>query len=209
MSELRPINRREAIKWVLAASAALPLLDRHAIAAQRTAMGYGYDPKLMDSFKPGDLWPLTFTPEQRKAAAALCDLIIPADSKSPSASQLNVQDFIDEWISAPYPKQERDRTVVVEGLAWLDAESKKRFKHSFVDLTDAQKGQIADDICYEPKAAAHFKKAAGFFNRFRDLTTSGFYTTPEGMKDIQYVGNIPQTSFEGPPPEVLKYLKLA
>ena len=209
MSELRPINRREAIKWVLAASATLPLVDPRAFAAQPVAVGYGYDPKVMDSFKPGDLWPLTFRPEQRKAAAALCDLIIPADSKSPSASQLNVQDFIDEWISAPYPNQEHDRAVIIEGLAWLDTESEKRFKQPFVALSDEQKRKIADNICYEPKAAEHFKKAAAFFTRFRDLTTSGFYTTPEGMKDIQYVGNIPQTSFEGPPPEVLKYLKLA
>jgi len=209
MSELRPINRREAIKWVLAAGATLPLLDPRAVAGQRARAGYGYDPRVMDSFKPGDLWPLSFTPDQRRTAAALCDLIIPADTKSPAASQLNVHDFIDEWISAPYAEQRSDRDVVLDGMAWLEAESKKRHKKSFVDLTDEQKRQIADDICYEPKASARFKKPAAFFARFRDLTTSGFYTTPEGMKDIQYVGNVPLTSFEGPPPEVLRYLKLA
>jgi len=37
---------------------------------------------------------------------------------------------------------------------------------------------------------------------------SAFYTTQEGMQDIQYVGNVPLTKFEGPPPEVLAYLKL-
>jgi hypothetical protein len=28
------------------------------------------------------------------------------------------------------------------------------------------------------------------------------------MKDIQYVGNVPLETFEGPPPEVLKHLRL-
>jgi hypothetical protein len=53
------------------------------------------------------------------------------------------------------------------------------------------------------------KKAAQFFARFRDLVAGGFYTTPEGMKDIQYLGNVPLTKFDGPPPEVLAYLKLS
>jgi hypothetical protein len=36
----------------------------------------------------------------------------------------------------------------------------------------------------------------------------GFYSTPEGMKDIQYLGNVPLAKFDGPPPEVVAYLKL-
>jgi hypothetical protein len=59
-----------------------------------------------------------------------------------------------------------------------------------------------------PKAKPPFAEAARFFTRFRDLTAGGFYTTPEGMKDIQYVGNVPLTKWDGPPPEVLAYLKL-
>ncbi len=42
----------------------------------------------------------------------------------------------------------------------------------------------------------------------RDLTATGFYTTLEGTKDLQYIGNTPQFGFKGPPKEVLEYLKL-
>jgi hypothetical protein len=28
------------------------------------------------------------------------------------------------------------------------------------------------------------------------------------MKDLQYLGNVPLTKFDGPPPEVLAHLKL-
>jgi hypothetical protein len=208
MDGLQRMDRRQAIKWMLAAAAALPVLESSRLSAAPGLSGYGTDPKLMDAYKPGDLWPLTFTTEQRRAAAALCDVILPADEKSPAASQLLVHDFIDEWISAPYPKHQTYRTDILEGLAWLDAESQKRFQRQFVDLTDLEKHQICDDICHEPEAKRAFKRPAHFFARFRDLTTGGFYTTPEGMKDLPYTGNVALTRFDGPPPEVLAHLKL-
>ena len=209
MKAMKRMDRREAIKWMLAASATISVLDRRTFGAARTvAVGYGSDPKVMDAYKPGDLWPLTFTAEQRKTVSALCDLIVPADEKSPSASQLQVPDFIDEWVSAPYPRQQEDRKQILEGLAWLDKEAQKRCRSSFASLTEEQMRQICDDIAYAPKAKRQFRTAAGFFAKFRDLTASAYYTTPEGMKDIQYIGNVALTKFDGPPPEVLAYLKL-
>jgi hypothetical protein len=208
MDDLRRITRRESIKWVVAASATASLLNPRGFGADSAVRRYGQDPKLLETYKPGDLWPLKFTKDQRRTASVLCDVIVPADEISPSASQLNVHDFIDEWISAPYPRQQEDRKIILDGLSWLDRESKKRFKKVFAELSDDQHHQICDEICYEPKAKPDFKKAAQFFARFRDLTAGGFYTTPEGMKDIQYLGNVPLTKFDGPPPEVLVYLKL-
>ena len=209
----RRIPRREAIRWVLAAAAASSVVEVGTLgfaAPEKTlpAHGYGTDPKLNEVYKPGDLWPLTFNGNQRHSAAALCDVIIPADDKSPSASKLNVHDFIDEWISAPYPRQQSDRKTVLEGLAWLEAESKKRFKKAFAQLSNAERTAICDDICDQPKAKRGFQKAAAFFANFRNLTASGFYTTPEGMKDLQYIGNVALIKFDGPPAEVLKHLNL-
>src|SRR5262245_27018923 len=118
MSNLRRMDRREAIKWMMTAAATVPFLQASGVGTT-PARGYGQDPNLMEMYKPGDLWPLTLTPEQHQAVAALCDVIIPADDKSPSASQLKVPDFIDEWISAPYATQQNDRKIVLEGLQWL------------------------------------------------------------------------------------------
>jgi len=162
----------------------------------------------MESYKPGDLWPLTFSAAQRETAAALCEVILPADANCPSAKQLGVHEFIDEWISAPYPRQQKDRPIVMEGLDWLAVESKKRFQKNFPELNESQQRQICDDICYEPKAERRFREAARFFARFRDLTCAGFYTTPEGMKDVGYSGNVPLTKYDGPSAEVLAFLKL-
>src|SRR5438477_11006220 len=120
MNDLKRMDRREAIKWMLAASASVSLLDAKAFGRAPSLAGYGTDPKLLEVYKPGDFWPLTFTSEQRRTVATLCDVIIPADKHSPSASQLHVHDFIDEWISAPYPRQREDRKLILDGLDWLE-----------------------------------------------------------------------------------------
>jgi hypothetical protein len=202
------MDRREAIKWMMAATAALSVAEGKSFGALRPAKGYGSDPKLNEAYKPGDLWPLTFTNKQRKTVAVLCDSIIPADDQSPSASQLQVPDFIDEWVSAPYPRQQEDRKSILAGVKWLDKESKKRFRTVFAELKEAQQREICDEIASEKKAKPTQRTAAEFFARFRDLTASAFYTTPEGMKDIRYVGNVPLQKYDGPPREVLEYLKL-
>jgi hypothetical protein len=210
MDNTKRMDRREAIKWMLAATATVSLLETKSFGADaaRPIAGYGRDPNLMEVYKPGDFWPLTFTPEQHRTVSALCDVLLPADERSPSASQLKVPDFIDEWISAPYEGQQHDRKEVLAGLEWLETESRKRFNRGFTALSNDQKQRICDDICSRDKAAPEFKEAAGFFRTFRNIVMSGFYTTPEGMKDLQYLGNVPLLKFDGPPPEVLAHLKL-
>jgi hypothetical protein len=191
---------------MLAASATLAL-DPHFVRAQAAApaaKGYGTDPNLTKHYQPGELWPLTFTEAQRRTAAALSDVIVPADAESPAASAIGVVDFIDEWISAPYPDQQADRAIVLPGLAWIDEEATKRFAKPFLALDDAQKTAICDDICLTAKAKPEFKAAARFFNTYRNLTSGGFYSTPQGRKDLRYIGNIPLAQFDGPPPEVLR-----
>ena len=211
MSDETGMDRRDAIKWILSAAASVALFDHEAYGESPliAAKGYGVDPDLQKSYKPGDLWPLTLDRAQRRAAAALCDVIIPAEGGTPGAAALHVHDFIDEWISAPYPAHERDRALIVEGLAWIDLEAARRFTAPFYKLTMKQKHAICDDICYEPKATEPFKRAAAFFRRYRDLTAGGFYTTPEGMRDIGYVGNVALPEFHGPPKAVLEKLGLA
>jgi hypothetical protein len=213
------MDRRTTLKWVVAAAASVPFLEQfswgtthaNSLATARvpTAKGYGTDPNLMRTYKPGQLWPLTFTPQQRLTATQLSDLIIPADVTSPSASAVGVVDFLDEWISAPYELQRQDRKTVIDGFKWLDRESSKRFSRDFTTLTEAQQSAICDDICYVPKVKPQFAAAAIFFARYRDLTAGGFYTTPEGRKDLQYIGNTPLARFDGPPLEALRKAGLA
>ncbi len=214
------MDRRTTIKWmfaVAASSSGIPEVSQALRSAgpaspdASSAQGYGTDPQLIKVYKPGELWPLTLTRRQRRTAKVLCDLIIPADASSPSASEVGVVDFIDEWISAPYELQSRDRDRVLQGLAWLDREAASRHGKgkSFDALSHQQQTAICDDICLVAKAQPDFVEAAQFFARYRDLTAGGFYTTPQGRKDARYVGNVPLSRFDGPPLEVLKKVGLA
>lgn len=209
--DLPRMDRRKALQWMLTATATMAVRDPSLFAADPgpiKAQGYGPDPVMVKVYKPGDVWPLTLAEPQRRTTRALCDVIMPADEASPSASAVGVPDFIDEWISSPYPAQAGDRRLVLEGLQWIDQVASTRFGKIFPDLTLEQQVAICSDLAAAKPQAAH-KKAASFFKRFRDLTAGGYYTTPEGMKAIGYVGNMPSGTFEGPPIEALKHVGLA
>ncbi len=217
------MDRREVLRWIGGAAAAAAAASRLPVGEAQTSARIGRqtgapgpggarigsDPILNKNYSPGDLWPLTLDAARRRAAAALCDLILPPEPGDKRPSELGVPDFIDEWISSPYDETSKDRPVIVDGLAWIDAESGRRFGgKAFADLAEAQQCAIADDICGKKSVKTEFKTAQRFFERFRWLAASGYYTTPQGWKDIGYVGNVPTIEFAGPTPEALRHLGL-
>ncbi|HZD05490.1 MAG TPA: gluconate 2-dehydrogenase subunit 3 family protein, partial [Longimicrobiales bacterium] len=124
--------------------------------------------------------------------------------------ELGAQDFIDEWIGAPWEGNEQDRILIRGGLVWLDREAARRFGEGlrFRELSLERKWAICDDLCRPEEVAPGFEAGARFFDRVRDLTATAFWTTEEGMRDIGYVGNTPLPSWGPPPPEVLRHLGL-
>lgn len=140
-----------------------------------------------------------FTVPELATIKVLCDIIIPADGKSGSASQAGVPAFI-EFIAKDMPQ---NQTPLRGGLKWLDTEANKRFKKIFTLCTKEQQIQIVDDIAYPEKAKPIYSQGVAFFNLMRNLTASGFYTTRIGIDDIGYVGNTPNI-WEGPPADVIK-----
>jgi hypothetical protein len=210
------IDRRLALKWIMTAGAGAVLLKGRSFGSDEVSRpvaagstGYGTDPDLMKAYKPGDYWPLVFTDAERRAAAVLCDIVIPADARSPSASSVGVTDFVDEWVSAPYPGNVKDRKTILAGLDWLDAESRKRYGAVFAAATAQQREALCADISVDGDEDTGAGSASRFFRRFRDLVAAGYYTTPEGMKEIGYVGNVPLARFEGPPADVVEKLGLS
>ena len=140
--------------------------------------------------------------------AVLADVIVPADDRSPAASAVGVPAYVNEFLSAP--GHEELLTLVRGGLAWLNRAARERFgAAAFATLPDDRKRQICDEICHEPAAPSHLKTQARFFDLFRDVVSTGFWTTDEGMRDLGYVGNVPLPAFDGPPQEVLDRLGLS
>jgi gluconate 2-dehydrogenase subunit 3-like protein len=221
------ISRRITLAWVAAASAspwvvtqAEPALAQTQTKAPTTASpwnevsvtpmtgpGYGQDPDLL---KPSVPWPLSLTPDQCAMLRIAADLILPADGHSPSGAALPLDAFIDEWVSAPYQQQQRDRAIILSGLAWLDAESNARFGKSFAQAGDTERRAIFDGIAFRARVQPGYERPAFFFARLRGLLMGGYYSLPEGMADIGYIGNTPMTgNYPGPTPEAMAHLNAA
>ena len=206
------MNRRMALRVLAAITAstqapaalasAEPALD---LARQVSGpAGTLTDPDLRAGLVP---WPRTLESAELALLKQLCAIILPADERSPSAADLACQDFIDEWVSAPYPRQQRDRKIILAGLNWLDQQATEQNQaETFLQLEPAQQAAILDSIC--TPASATNREAAGFFSLLRALVCGAFFTTQAGMDDLQYIGNKPQASWSLPPKEVLDHLGL-
>src|SRR5690349_15642705 len=159
-----------------------------------------------------------FTPHEMATITILADIIIPRDDISGSASDAKVPDFI-EYMVKDRPE---NQTPMRGGLRWLDVESLKRFNKPFIECDHTQQINIVDDIAFPQivymengkpvtrgKAAKPgMEQGIAFFSLMRDLTTSGFYTSQIGVKDVGYAGNTPN-KWNGVPDDVLKQYGLA
>jgi hypothetical protein len=145
-----------------------------------------------------------FTPHEMATITILGDIIIPKDEVSGSASDAKVPEFI-EFIVKDMPQHQ---TPMRGGLRWLDLQSIKQFGKAFKDCSPEQQIQLVDQIAYPNKAKAEMKQGVAFFSLMRNLTTTGYYTSEIGVKDIGYVGNTPN-KWNGVPDDVLKQYNLA
>ena len=148
--------------------------------------------------------PKFFTRHEYAIVTLLVDLIIPKDERSGSATDAGVPQFMDFMMTDQPARQ----TAMRGGLAWLDRECVTRFDKDFLAVTAAQRGQVLDDIAWPQRARPELAHGVAFFNSFRDLTASGFFTSKMGIADLQYMGNRYVPEWTGCPADVLKKLGL-
>ena len=143
----------------------------------------------------------TFDDHQLQTVHVLCDLIIPADDHSGSASQAAVPEFIDDWLAF---RAEQDGHLdltakVFGGLMWLDRQAQPE---TFVSLSADGQKKILDRIAYPGKATPDDHPFVAFFNEFRSLTVSGFFSSKMGVAYLPYLGNTAVEKWEGCDPKV-------
>ncbi len=148
--------------------------------------------------------PNFITEHEMATITLLADIIIPKDAVSGSATDAKVPEFI-EFIVKDMP----DHQVPMRGgLKWLDLHSYKKHSKAFTECSSKEQIGIVDEIAYPEKAAPALAQGVSFFNKIRDLVTTGFYTAEIGVKDLGYMGNVPNM-WAGVPDEVLKQHGLA
>jgi gluconate 2-dehydrogenase gamma chain len=151
-----------------------------------------------------DAEPDFFTPDEMATITLLGDIIIPKDDISGSASDAKVPAFI-EFIVKDMPEHQ---TPLRGGLRWLDLQCLNRYGKPFKDSDHSQQMEIVDAIAWPKKAKPEMTQGVAFFNLMRNLVATGFYTTEIGVKDVGYIGNVPN-QWNGVPADVLKQYNLA
>ena len=188
------IGSMPAVAAVTAGSALAQKQQDHAHMAQ----GQQADPP------KGPYQRKVFDQNQWRTVGVLADIIIPADERSGSATQAGVPEFIDDWIH--FKKEEdgnnRLEAQVLGGLMWLDRESNRQFEKTFADASPDRQKKILDRIAWPARASQDDHVWVLFFNVFRDLTVSGFFSSKMGVADLPYLGNTVVTNWEGCPPKV-------
>ncbi len=141
-----------------------------------------------------------FNAHEMATITVLGDIIIPKDSRSGSASDAKVPEFI-EFIVKDIPEHQ---TPMRGGLRWLDLQCLNRYNKTFIDASNQQQIEMVTEIAYPKKAKPGMQQGVAFFNLMRNLTATGFFTTRIGVDDIGYMGNAPG-QWKGVPADVLKH----
>jgi gluconate 2-dehydrogenase gamma chain len=197
------VNRRQLLQVIGSVPAAASITAGSALAEPQqdhTHMMQGQQP----AREKGPYERKIFDEHQWRTVSVLSDIIIPADERSGSATQAGVPEFIDDWID--FRKREdgnnRLEAQILGGLMWVDRESNRQFEKVFADAAPDQQKQILDRIAWPARASADDHAWVLFFNVFRDLTVSGFFSSKIGVADLPYVGNTAVTDWQGCPPKV-------
>ena len=197
------MDRRKSIKAMILGTVSTAVLVEACKNSATTVAEVNMDDRMQeekDYLVKVKAQPNFFTEHEMATITLLSDIIIPKDAVSGSATDAKVPEFI-EFIVKDMP----DHQVPMRGgLKWLDLHSYKKHAKAFTECTSKEQIGIVDEIAYPKKAAPELAQGVSFFNKIRDLVTTGFYTAEIGVKDLGYMGNVPNM-WAGVPDDVLKH----
>lgn len=209
-------TRRDALRKIaLGLTAAGSAMDLNAQEAQHVHSAVAADTK------GGKYKPKVFNEHEWATVTRLSALVVPADDRSGSAVDAGAPQFIDLLCS-----QNKDLTAIFTGgLSWFDAEMRKRTGKEFASATPAEQTSFLDAIVaaertvreqsaetvlfarapqykgfsdYTVKPGTDLAPGVRFFDWARRLIVDAFYTSPIGIKDVEYIGNQVVSKYEVP-----------
>jgi hypothetical protein len=178
-------TRRAALKTLgtgLGAAALWPYLSDDAAAAFARIQSTNAPPTLA-----------FLTSAEYAAVDVLCEIIIPADERSPGARGARVADYIDLLLSESTPETQQHWRA---GLTALDAAAKTRSNQPFVQLGEADTIAILTGLARnEDRPGTPLEQ---FFKDAKEATIRGYYTSEIGIhRELQYQGNQVLAEFVG------------
>jgi hypothetical protein len=201
------MDRRKSIKAMILGTVSTTVLIEACKNTATTVSEVNMDDRMQeekDYLVKVKAQPNFFTEHEMATITILSDIIIPKDAVSGSATDAKVPEFI-EFIVKDMP----DHQVPMRGgLKWLDLHTYKKHGKAFIECTAKEQIGVVDEIAYPKKAAPEVAQGVSFFNKIRDLVATGFFTAEIGVKDLGYMGNVPNM-WAGVPDDVLKQHGLA
>ena len=147
----------------------------HALAGEAGAQAGGYAPAALSA-------------HQFRTVTRLAELIVPADEGGGSAVEAGAPEFID-LLCSQNPDLLR---IYADGLAWLDAATRRTRDRTFVDASAAQQTALLDGLVAAERgesSSPDLREGLGFFNWVRRMTVDAYYTSPIGIADVGFQGN--------------------
>ena len=192
------VSRRSALKYLglLSASAA----GREFLAAWLPAPGIragNPDDKLttirgMNHSRGDDeaavpYIPKFFNAHQFKTVEMLTGMIIPTDDQ-PGAKEAQVANYIDFVVFSAREFQPSLQQEWIEGLAFVDRASQKRFATAFRLASDVDRAQLLTDMSAPERDPKAQHEGYEFFELLKGMTVEGFYTSRVGLEELDYPG---------------------
>lgn len=156
----------------------------HALAGEARAQAGGYSPAALSA-------------HQFRTVTRLAELIVPADAGGGSAVEAGAPEFID-LLCSQNPDLLR---IYADGLAWLDAATRRSHDRAFIDADDAQQREMLDGLVAAERgesSSPDLRAGLGFFNWVRRMSVDAYYTSPIGIADVGFRGNRVLGAYETP-----------
>jgi gluconate 2-dehydrogenase gamma chain len=172
------VQRRNALRMLAMAAgiAKFPGFSKWALACGHAGNG-------LTGIKPANYRPVFFSAREYALVERLAGIIIPND-ETPGACEAGVPEFIDLMVSRDASLQPLFR----DGLIWLDMHSEKMQGKQFLRLLPDQQTALLEPLAYAKKFRDGEQEGRQFFERMREYTVMGFYTSKVGLTQLDFPG---------------------
>jgi gluconate 2-dehydrogenase gamma chain len=171
------LERREVLRVLALAAAAssFPGFSRWSFGC-----GHGTD---IVQIKPSQYTPRFFTTDEYATIERLTEVILPSDG-TPGAREAGVAEFVDFMVFSDPSVQYQMRY----GLTWLDTRAREQHGRRFGELPPETQTALLQTLAYKNKLQPGTEEGRGFFERMREYTVMGFYTSRIGLEALDYPG---------------------
>jgi len=132
--------------------------------------------------------PNFFRPHEFQTLEALTEMTIPGARKA------GAPEFIDLLCSG----SEELGAIFTGGLLWMDQYMQRKHRSSWVGSTSEQQRALLDLIAYKKNQTDELAPGVRFFDWVRRMSADAYYTSPEGVKELGYLGNKGASEFKVP-----------